>query len=609
MKWSAILTLVCLLGISGMVFAAADPSTGMVDNGISSILPAVAIPDGFNPEAARAAMKQARLNGDAEKAAELSRQLNAWWQQNNPVNNNPVSTGTYTNSNPGPAIPGESRRPESGPTPFWGTDSRISPLDYVYGTKVASLSNGELYSIAVYYDGAAYHGMVNRSTDNGLSWGVYWDNTFTGYEIIDPYIIVVQDTIIESYVLYQTSNSTYRTWFRVCLPGASDNCIYYGSPTGSFNAIQYSNLRVCSDNAAYVNNEYLYATWNNRFGGTPPDSTHVVFARSNELNVSSWEIPPTRITYSNGGAYFTGDRIAFGSGSADHLWIACWLHPNLYPGTFDRCICGWLSDDYGSSWNTTVYITPYTDDLDQSGPEIAGAHFNLNWACLYQQADTSTGLNQDVNIATSIDDGGTWSMATWIVPYTEFLPAIHVDDASTAFYAAVRQDVTSGNEQAKYKVAPITDPTSWTESVRVNDNVSNLSIAYGPSITRNRGTGDAVIAWTDYAGYVYSIWMDAESWVGIEEGSDTKPLAKLALNISPNPNRGVAHLNYTVRTNGNVRVAVYDATGRLVKNLVNDTRKAGTYTAQLNVNLPNGVYFVRMDTPDGSIAKTVTVVK
>jgi type II secretory pathway pseudopilin PulG len=608
MKWTAIFALVCLIGLSGTLFGAPDPSSGVVVSPTTAIVTPVVVPANFNADVARAALKQARLQGDAAKAAELGRQLHAWWLQNRPVKNDPRSTGFNPNPNPGPALPGESRGHQSGPTPFWGTDIRISPLDYDYGVKIASLSTGELYAFSIYYDGSSYHGMINRSTNNGLTWSVYWDNAFsTTYSVLDPSIIIVNDTLVYSYILCNISAQTYRTWFKVSLPGASDNPVYYGSPTGGFNAVPYYNLRACSDVSVYPTVEYLYATWSEMYG-TTPDSSHVMFARSNELDVSAWEITPTIVDYSNGGAYFYGERIAYGSGTADHLWLVNWLHPNLYPATYDRCICGYVSADYGSTWGTTVYITPYSDHLDQTGPAIAGAHINLNWACLYQQADTTTGLNQDVDNAYSLDDGTTWTPSVWIVPYTEFLPDIHVDNASTAFYASVRQDVSAGNELAKYKMAAITDPVNWTGSVSVNNDVSDLSGVYAPSITRNNGTGDAVIAWTNYAGSIYSIWMDAESWTGIEEG-DTKTLVKVALNIVPNPNRGVSNLYYTVRQEGNVRIAVYDAAGRFLKNLVNETRHAGTYIAQLNVNLPNGVYFVRLDTPDGNASQKLIVTK
>lgn len=607
MKYFLLVILVGLISLPNIIFALPDPSTGEIDDGVITTNPEVIVPANFNVDEATAALKQARISGDKETAAAISSQLNAWWLSHRVITPDPQEAGYNPNPNPGPQ-PIESYVPPQNPQPCWGTDVRISPNSNQYGVKIASLSTGELYAFSVYYDGSAYHGIVNRSTDNGQNWSVYWDNTFSsGMSIFDPYLYVVKDTLIESYILHQTSNSTYRTWFRVCLPGGSDNPIFYGSPTGSFAAIQYSDLRCTSDNAVYPTDEYLYATWAEVFG-TTPDSSRVRFARSNELNVGTWEIAPVTLRASSNGAYYLGERIAYGS-STDRMWIVNWLHPIDYPGTFDRQIRGWYSNNYGSTWNTTpVDITSPTDNLDQTGPSIAGSHINTNWSCLYQQADEQTGTNPDIYNAYSLNDT-TWTLTSWVVPYTEFLPDIWVDDASTGFYAALRQDVGSGDEEVKYKRALITNPNSWTGSVKINDNTANLSSAYGPSVTRNISNGDAVIAWTDYFSSNYSIWMDAESWTGIEEGTDTKPLAKLALNVNPNPTRGASRLAYTVNRDGHVRIAVYDASGRLVTNLFNGDKKAGTYTASLNVNLPGGVYFVRMDTPTGSVSNTMTVVK
>ncbi|MCX7996094.1 MAG: T9SS type A sorting domain-containing protein, partial [candidate division WOR-3 bacterium] len=78
----------------------------------------------------------------------------------------------------------------------------------------------------------------------------------------------------------------------------------------------------------------------------------------------------------------------------------------------------------------------------------------------------------------------------------------------------------------------------------------------------------------------------------------------------PNPSGGDAKLSYTLKNAGNVRITLYEANGRLMDEIVNETKPAGTYTLNLNnQELPNGIYFVRVETPEGSATKTMTIVR
>ncbi|MEE8597749.1 MAG: T9SS type A sorting domain-containing protein, partial [bacterium] len=63
-------------------------------------------------------------------------------------------------------------------------------------------------------------------------------------------------------------------------------------------------------------------------------------------------------------------------------------------------------------------------------------------------------------------------------------------------------------------------------------------------------------------------------------------------------------------TEGNVNISVFDAAGRSVSTLVNETKPAGEYTFTLNnQNLAAGIYFVRVQTPDGLNTQTMTIIR
>ncbi len=594
--------------IAGFVFAnQADVTVGVVeDNSYSLPTVQINIPENFNPQEIEIQIKEARKNGEIKKANELSEQLHQWWLNNRTIEIHPATRGS--NLTPGPDVK-EEYRSDNNPSPLWTTDIRIDPHDEVYGVKIASLSNGHIYAIAVWDSSGQHHILVRRSTNHGYSWTTYWNHNFTSsYYVFSPGIRIINDTIVMWYILQSRSSGYERTWFRTCLPGASDNCIYYGSPTGDFNDRYYYNLDLTDDSPIYAS-PYLYATWTTE-NTTGTDTTWVCFARSNELNVGTWEIGPINLENTVGNnIYFRGTKIAYGSDS-DRMWLTAWLHPYGYPSTYDRGVFGWYSTNYGSTWSSYVDIASTDDHLDQYDHAIAGAHSNTNWVLLATQADT-TGENSDIYNWYSTNDGANWTSAPWVVPYLEFLPSVYVDNNSTAFYACFRQDLT-GEERVKYKVGSISNPNSWTESVTINDiTAHDLSGVYGPSVSYNPAIGDAIIAWTDLEGGWYSIWFDTEGAWGINEGETHEDIERrISLNIVPNPSNGITHLSYTLRRAGNVKAAIYDASGRAVRHVVNAIRPAGTYTINLdNHDLPNGIYFVKLETSDGTATKSMTVVK
>jgi hypothetical protein len=100
-----------------------------------------------------------------------------------------------------------------------------------------------------------------------------------------------------------------------------------------------------------------------------------------------------------------------------------------------------------------------------------------------------------------------------------------------------------------------------------------------------------------------------ENWPGVEEmpGQDIAPVFA---SVNPNPSLGSAQLSYTVGKHGNVDVSLFDASGRLVNNLVHEVQTAGNYTLTLdNQNLAAGIYFIKVVTDEGANTTTMTVIR
>ncbi len=63
----------------------------------------------------------------------------------------------------------------------------------------------------------------------------------------------------------------------------------------------------------------------------------------------------------------------------------------------------------------------------------------------------------------------------------------------------------------------------------------------------------------------------------------------------PNPSNPVSKIDYQLPSNGNLKIIIYEVTGREVKVLVNEIEQAGYYTVQFDgANLSSGIYYYRM---------------
>lgn len=64
----------------------------------------------------------------------------------------------------------------------------------------------------------------------------------------------------------------------------------------------------------------------------------------------------------------------------------------------------------------------------------------------------------------------------------------------------------------------------------------------------------------------------------------------------PNPTAGYTMIPFTLSASGHVRLSLYDATGKVVNTLLNETLEMGTHKVKANLtNLPAGLYFYRLE--------------
>jgi len=87
------------------------------------------------------------------------------------------------------------------------------------------------------------------------------------------------------------------------------------------------------------------------------------------------------------------------------------------------------------------------------------------------------------------------------------------------------------------------------------------------------------------------------------------------LSSYPNPFNPVTEISYYLPTSGQMRVSVYNMLGQQVAELAHGTVDAGSYTVQWNgmnssgESMPTGIYFVRLQHPEGVKTHKITLLK
>jgi hypothetical protein len=78
----------------------------------------------------------------------------------------------------------------------------------------------------------------------------------------------------------------------------------------------------------------------------------------------------------------------------------------------------------------------------------------------------------------------------------------------------------------------------------------------------------------------------------------------------PNPFNPATTIEYAIPQDEHVRITVFDALGRSVEVLVDEIRTAGTHAVVFDAKqLPSGIYFYRMETPNFTKMQKMVVAK
>jgi hypothetical protein len=133
---------------------------------------------------------------------------------------------------------------------------------------------------------------------------------------------------------------------------------------------------------------------------------------------------------------------------------------------------------------------------------------------------------------------------------------------------------------------------------------------------------EMLLTWTDWAGEVNGrtyntarVWGKFGPFPGIKEGRGTPNAESRTLTATPNPSRGGVLIRCAGSFAGHVRVAISDASGRVVRRLATTDVEHGAQNVvwdgsdERGQRLPSGVYLIRVEGNGPSATYVVLIVR
>ncbi|KQC12867.1 MAG: hypothetical protein APR63_01795 [Desulfuromonas sp. SDB] len=257
------------------------------------------------------------------------------------------------------------------------------------------------------------------------------------------------------------------------------------------------------------------------------------------------------------------------------------------------------STNYGANWLGSEQVGDNTGLYDLSDIDIAHARNNSAWFFASYYVVSA----DNIGVYVSNDAGVNWSY--------EGL----VSGSGDNFFTSARASKTSGsvtvayyeanNDSVMFTWSSSSNPTAFTSAVNISD-------------FRATGTVPPVAGWihrfgAGYSAIMYATWGPDSvmfDWfsnsVGIEEQPVINVEKTTLMQVTTRENNFT--VSYSVINPGNVRISVYDMTGRQITQLVNQYQNTGFYNVNYTPETP-GVYYISLISADGQQTVKSTILQ
>ncbi len=439
--------------------------------------------------------------------------------------------------------------------------------------------------------------LVNYS-DDGITWYYIYNLQWGGHDFYHPSLKIVEKPDTDYLFIAFEAEETASPYNRDILVFRSNlvsgaTVFYYPADNAS---IDERDPSLDADDVVYPSLPYLHLAFES--------GDSVAYMRSLDLGATwvdkaiigagatNWDYYDPSLAY--GPSTPNADSMNLGV-AWTYYQVSPWVNRIRFKRNRDKGL--------STAWLGTEYFTAPDHNFDDR-PSLKMTHGVMNSAVIvFARRDTTGTDAEDLCNFYTYDAGRTWNDATLYGggPY-QVLNTLSLDDTPNDYHVFFKGD----NDDIRYKEAHYDDfsYSGWAFSLPISD-TGDISDVSSPA----SAVLDTMpyVCWKTYApGWKLmfnALWFQT----GVEEDEFTPTTA---FHLYPNPSNGIATLSYSVSKEGIVKISIYDISGRLIRDLINETKRAGNYALDINnKNLSSGIYFLHIRIPDGVYTKSMTVVR
>lgn len=442
-------------------------------------------------------------------------------------------------------------------------------------------STGDIYVIFDTYHTSQDSLVVYRSTDGGNSFQ-WWRASYNGDgEIGNPKIRIAQDA----------GGQTWVCMFGIWHEPSGDDVLYMRRMTpdqsqGYWEEVN-SNVVYADVDADVGTGAWVYVTY------IPEGTDNDIWAARNNLDGTGWQDNQQLFADPGVTPY---PQIAAGSGG--NVAVA-FIDDRITTNNEVRIK---RSTNYGSTWISSEQVSNNSGAYPIRETDIAysySASYETGWiTATFYVVD-----NDNLVYYWSTDAGVNWTYGGLIGSSSndENLSSIRARKATGSLTVAYNQDP---GDSTMFTWTTASNPTNFITPYRIND--YNATGIWAP--TAGWISSYSAICYSSYT-MGYNLFFDWFNNTGVAELPDEQTGAGV-INLAPNPSSRVTRLTYAINNETDVRITLYDATGRLVKNILQKTQAPGEYTLNIRTDeMASGIYIIKIQTAEHTITRTMTVVR
>ncbi len=450
-------------------------------------------------------------------------------------------------------------------------------------------ASDDAYSIGLDASGNVYVGGTSHGGGTGLdimiikysnSGSLIWEVRYTNAEARDDEIIkMIVDAAGNIYIGGSSSYVATQKDFVTLKYNSAGQLQWAKTYNNSGNNNDYlSNIAVDASGNVYVTGS-SYVPGNNSDFVTVKYNSAGVQQYAFTLNAGGDDISTEIAIDPSGNAYISGYTDAYGTGF-DYLTYSLnpagsyrWLQRYNGGGSAEDRPQGIITDQAGN-----VYVTGFSNQ-GATGMDLLTIKYNSAGAEQWVRPLNVGGDDRAYDM--TMDAAGNIFLAGKTTAYgtsDDFLSCSYSSNGDFRWLMAYNNSAANGND---YATRIITDAAG------------NVYV-----------TGASNGAGNDYVTIKYS------SITGIQSNNNQIPLNYSLKQNYPNPFNPSTKIEFSLPADGNVKLSVYDISGREIQNLVDNYLNAGTYSIDFNASeLSTGTYFYRLTSGSFNETKKMILVK